>query len=194
MTVDEQVTELLRDYEEGHSSFQIAHFIVGAEGPTAWGMYQQALRELKKRQDMLVEIELDLDLARHGRRCWRRFDRVLGWLWVPWRIRAKRAARRYAGLIDTREDVRREFEEFLGHAEMLKRQLGKVDHAVLEAQRWRAKAVLLATVDLETHRILSPRTVDFMLNLPREMRQEVCHELGRRYQNAPKVLPSESQP
>jgi hypothetical protein len=189
MTIDEQVDELLCDYRDGHSEFQIEYFIVGAEGPTLWGMYHQALRELKKRREILQTFDWDLELARHKRRLWSFVGSVLGWLWLPFRIRAVRAAQRYESIRIAREATRREFGEFLGHATRLKTQLGNTDPAVLEARRWQAKALLLATVDLETVGVLTPRTLEFMLNLPLGIRCEVTEELGARYQYKPRALP-----
>lgn len=204
MTLDETVDQLLLDCQDGHSSFQIAHFIVGAEGPTIWGMYQQALRELRKRRDILADIDLELELARHARHCWSTVGRLLGWLWTPLRIRATRTTRRYANLLTARDSTYREFAEFLDHAKKLNAQLGDVDRSTLEAQQWRARGLAMAAGDLHFNGALSTRAIEFLMGLPVGMREEIAEELrgvqkkrlgfGAMLEIRGNALPSESPP
>jgi hypothetical protein len=178
MTIDETVDGLLADYQDGHSNFQIQHFIVGAEGPTPWGMYQQALRELRKRRDILRDLDLDLELARHTKRNRVTIATLLGWLWSPLRIRAIRAARGYVNLLDARDSTRREFAEFLEHARRLKAQLGTIDRDKLEAQQWQAKGRAMADVDLKLHGVLSTATMNYLICLPVPMQDCIVGELA----------------
>ncbi len=177
MTIDETVDGLLRDYQDGHSSFQIQHFIVGAEGPTPWGMYQQALRELRKRRDILRDLDLSLELARHTK--WSRavIATLLGWLWSPLRIRAIRAARGYTNLLEARESTSREFAEFLEHARRLHAQLGKIDRDKLEAQQWQARGMAMMAADLQLNGAMSTATVNYLACLPVPMRECIVDEL-----------------
>ena len=48
-----ELLELLADNQPFHSSFQIERFITIGAGRTTWGMYKQALREVRSRFDAL---------------------------------------------------------------------------------------------------------------------------------------------
>lgn len=188
MTLDETVDALLLDYQDGHSDFQITHFIVGAEGPTLWGMYQQAARELRKRRDILADIDLELELAQHARSLWAIVGALVGWLWRPVRVRAIRSARRHANLVVARDSTRREFAAFLGHAKRLHAQLGNGDRSTLEAQRWHAKGRALAVMDLHLRGTLSDRTQDFLMSLPPSMGEAIMGEVRAIGERRPRSL------
>lgn len=60
---------MIDDLQHRHSNFQIDHFILAAGGLTAYGRYQQCLRELYARLTMLPR-DRSPDLLREIRRLW----------------------------------------------------------------------------------------------------------------------------
>jgi len=163
------IDKLLADHLHGHSDFQMDYFITGKGGPTTYGMYRQALRELVARHKALKRleikrqmIELDIDqLQQQSDGCpikQRRRDLE---------IQLKRLE--LEDILTSIHTTRRELDRFYTQAVALKERLGDIDDTrrhELEREMWVERAKLLAIIDLATAGRLSPASYEMIIALP----------------------------
>jgi hypothetical protein len=174
-----EIKKLLEDYVPKHSEFQIDHFIVGGQGDS-WAQYKQALREIKTRHEMLIQLKEEVlleSLNGNGRRFFK-FTKLSR---VKARIEAARAARKHEALVENLKHTERELNRFVLIASKIKKHLGAIDddkRKALEADSWYHKARRLAGLDMLTsggH--LSRPTVELILSLPQKEQDAVLTEI-----------------
>jgi hypothetical protein len=182
----EQITEMLKDLTHLHSNFQIDHFIVEKAGVSAWGMYQQALRELDSRLAGIrsatlddLEIDIDIDEAEGslatlelGSYDYRRTEVEL--------IRLK--LRKAAAEKMMREQLR-EFNRFAAIGLAMKRKFGTLkpyEIERLEQAHWIAKIRNLVTADMNSHHALSKSTQETLAVLPADVKTKISQAPGEK--------------
>ena len=161
------IENLLKDYVPKHSEFQIDNFIVGSQGDT-WAQYKQALREIKSRYGMLIQLREDFELAAlngNGRRFLKFGKRAR----AKAVIEAARDKRRHKAMLENLEHTERELACFVELASDLKNVLGDIDadkRQRLEAQSWWRKALRMAGVDMLVNGRIGQATMELIVALP----------------------------
>lgn len=152
--MNDDIKKLMDDYQEGHSDFQIENFIIKSQG-SRWMQYQQCLREIKGRINIISKWE--------SRKIKKRFfkRRISRSKKPPNVIRAER-----------------EMEIFVKLAKEFKRDLGEITpdrRKYLEEQSWFEKAKRMIGVDLlvSNGQGISKATIEFILQLPGSYRKEL---------------------
>jgi hypothetical protein len=175
------VGDLLAENRPFHSEFQIERFIIG-QGRTVWGMFHQALRELRTRVDALKadyvairRAELDvadtmIDLDRQGEA--KLGDRTLE------RVRLRLAEKRAVleGLKAICADREREAAVVLGFARRLKAKVGNptpAERYCLDGELWAAKLTDQAARELHGNGRVSPATLEAIGLLPGTFRVDI---------------------
>jgi hypothetical protein len=121
MTNDEKIEDLLADHQKYHTDFQMDFLITSRSGVTTFGMYRQALRELKKRHVVGKRHRLKRRLIQ---------ERIRLSGEPKTEIEAIRLERRHLDLAEIQECIRhcdRERRRFQEQAETLRAQLGEID-------------------------------------------------------------------
>jgi hypothetical protein len=189
--VGSRIDELLADYQHFHSTLQMQAFITGRAGlGKPWGMYLQALRELKKRRDDLQQMDINqrrlaLQIAELDgtKRPWfRSFWRLLAGELYRQREQLKleelRNAMKEARLV--RSDVQREFNEFYDQADKLKTELGPLTPEIrhqLDCEQWAHNLRASALLELLATDSMSTNTLEFLAAAPAELREKVLQDL-----------------
>jgi hypothetical protein len=171
------IENLLKDFEQYHSRFQIENFILWESG-NAWAQYKQALREIKSRKESLENYRDEHQLAQID---FKALKNKRAWFGSGKRkrreIELRRLARRIKNIEDTIRDVSRELSVILKVALRLKREkfdcLTNEQKRNLEAQAWFEKARLMAAVETMTLGQPSKATVELVLSMPKRMRKEL---------------------
>ena len=156
--MNDEILNLMKDFQEGHSDFQIKNFIIRCQGNN-WMQYQQCLREIKGRLNLIAGWESKKIKKRFFRR------RINGDRKPPNIRRAER-----------------ELEIFVGMAKELKKVLGEITaekRKHLETQAWIEKARRMVGIDLIASRGagVSKQTIEFILQLPKDSRRELVSKL-----------------
>jgi len=170
---------LLQDHQLYHSMFQQDYFITARSGgPTAYGQYKQALRELHKRYRGLKELyaarellKVDIDELAESEPA-TRFE-----------LRRKdiNLAQKVMQMEDLEHNIRdteREFKRFYQQAMALKAQVGELTderREQLDREMWQAKMQEMAALDLATTGRLGTNTYELIASAPLDMRREVLH-------------------
>lgn len=174
----DEIKKLLKDYQPKHSEFQIENFIVHGQGDP-WAQYKQAIREIKTRHEMLIQLNEDLELEAfngNGKRSFK-FGKAAR---ARARIEAARAARKHKALLENLEHTKRELKCFVDAASKLKKGFGAIDadkRQALEADSWYHKARRLAGVDLVTGGHLSRATAELILAMPKKDQTGLLKEI-----------------
>lgn len=184
MTVDERINLLLKDYDQGHTEYQIENFIVGSE-VHPWHRYCQCLREISARHDLLMEKERNrillaseiVDLQQKGHR----------WLFrkKKYQVKVENKKRDLRTLTLGIMEVRRELDIFLKIAMEMRRQNGYESlnferRKILEGEAWREKAKYMLCMDLFCIGRPSKQTVEFIYKLPKAVKRELLMEIDPR--------------
>jgi chromosome segregation ATPase len=172
-----QLHELLRDHQLYHSEFQQDYIItLRAGGPTVYGQYKQALRELFKRYRGLKELYTSRELLQidieelEQKETTDRFEN---------RRNQVRLAQKRMGMEDLEkniQDTEREFKRFYQQATALKAQIGDLTderRSQLDREMWQAKMQEMAAIDLQTIGRLSNNTYEMIGASPPEIRDPV---------------------
>lgn len=179
----EDLRVLLAHHRPFHSAYQMDHFITASAGGTPWGMFQQALRELRTRFDALkidyaareeLALALEGDADGHGG--------------IPSDGIADRRRRLAFGRkrmeLDTLDslirDREREFAHFFAQALALRDILGPLTPqrtAELEEHLWIHRAKCLAAEDYIARGQLSHQTLTALRALPPTTRATVLAEV-----------------
>lgn len=163
------IDELIADFRPFHTEFQIEHFIVGTEGPTEWGRYKQALRELEGRTEGVRASVLLLERARL------RLGRLIFWSWLPWRRSDRKLNLVEAGdsiksmelaLADTKREQRAFFELARGLKDIIG-DLTEEKRARLESDYWFERMRYQAMLELHTTGTLHKSTLETLMTMPR---------------------------
>jgi hypothetical protein len=180
MELKDRVEGLLKDHQIYHDDVQIARFIVAPTERTAFGAYQQCLRELYRRYRGLKE----LCIARARLRL--RISGYQRWGWVPWGRQQRRLALHEAllareDLERNLEDTAREFRAFLQRAEELKTRVGSLTgkrRRELELQQWEHKLAVQARFDLLTTGRLARQTLETIAAMPESSLARIADQAG----------------
>lgn len=158
------VQELLRDHRLFHSAWQIDNYVVSRSGRTPYGMYKQALRELKARWDSLKLLYVKRVQLSELR------DPELTPLQRVESVIARDDTER------TIIDTEREFCRFFDHATRLKAHLGELSPArieLLEAELWLHKLRSKIAVELVVHGKVTEDTIEMILSVDPSIRFEL---------------------
>ena len=156
------IATLLKDLRRCHSNFQMDCFITMGNGYTPYGMYMQALRELKEA----------------GRPPTGSPDEA-----ARTAIKLKRLLIEEHRLEEAIREGEREFKRFLGQATILKKQLEKDGPLTderkgkLDREMWVQRIKSMGAVDCLTTGRIQGRTFEFLRQFPVGMRDEIKKEL-----------------
>jgi hypothetical protein len=171
-----ELDELLKHHRPGMSKFQLERFVIAREGLTAWGRYQQALRELATRVDSLKRDYIALKRAEVPRS-------------DP--IDAEEAALNADTIRRTIAHRENEAQVCLAIVEELRPQFeGEIDEDALDAERWEAKIRAIAATDLFTTGRIAGTTVDLARFLPAPHRNRLLAAMEKPTQLAAAELGS----
>ena len=178
--------QLLADFQEGATQFQMRQFNVIQTGVTPWGQYVQAMRELKTRRDVLElltlqQVELDLRIAKDchwPKRCRRRF--------VPFGrrehlLRMTVYQREGKALKDQLATTRREELEYRAIVTVLKEQIGEVTperRHELDVDKWVHDVARRAYLDKVCTGALAHGTAEILYAAPMEWTARVLAVAG----------------
>ena len=175
---DLKIKNLLNDYQELHSEFQIDNFIIGNQGDK-WAQYKQCLREIKARHDSIESDKMQLEILKMKPK-----PRRIFW---PSKINiAKRkmakisAAKQLDSIRDTIGERQRELDCFLKRARELKKHFGSINgerRQQLELESWTAKGRRMAAIDRILTGGISHQTFEFILSLPLESQNSILDKI-----------------
>lgn len=175
----DDLRDLLAHHRPFHSAYQMDHFITAAAGGTPWGMFQQALRELRTRFDALkidyaareeLVLALEGDDDEHG------VDPSDGIADRKRRLLQGRKRMQLDTLDALIRDREREFAHFYAQAVALRDLLGPLTAertAELEEDLWIHRAKCLAAEDYVARGQLGPHTLTALRALPPTTRATV---------------------
>lgn len=157
------IEQFLADYQQGHSNFQMAHFITGKSGTNVFGWYKQCLWELVKRWQSLRSAYVDLEILE---------AEIEGTEGLE---RKQKEIQREHTLLGLR-DTEREFSHFYQQAEWLKPQYDKLSREELlqqEREHWVNHVKREIALDYVTDGRASRRTNELLFSLPADIREAV---------------------
>jgi hypothetical protein len=173
-----KIKNLLNDYQELHSEFQINNFIIGNQGDK-WAQYKQCLREIKARY-----VSVESDKAQLGILKTRPKQRRLFW---PSKINiAKRKLeenswqKQIQSLCDAIGERERELDCFLKQALRLKEKIGEITderRQQLELESWTDKGRRMVAIDQILMGRPSHQTFEFVLSLPVESQNSILDKI-----------------
>ena len=169
-----KIDDMLKDYQEFHSEFQIKHFIIGIQGDT-WAQYKQCLREVRARIESLKSDKIQLRILQSKKNKKKTF-------WPKWLNRRKIDISKNSNVtgtgIESLEDTikgrERELNCFVKIAGKLKEQIGEVTderRQQLELESWTAKGRRMVKIDQILTGRISHQTFEFVLSLPVQSQQ-----------------------
>jgi len=180
-----RIDELLADYQPFHSTLQMRAFITARSGlGSTWGMYCQALRELKKRHDDLRMMDVSRRRTKVNiaeLKGWRR--RLLDWITGRGGLTVLKLEELESSLIEgvmVERDVRREYAEFFRQADTLKAQLGRITPELrdtLDREQWVRSLRASAMMELISTGQVGGNTLEFLAAAPVDLRIEVLTSL-----------------
>lgn len=184
MTFDiTRARELMEHDRLYHSAYQMDNFITSRAGVTTYGMFVQALREMRSRMDGLKELATDhalteIELERRERDAKRAKDTLDR---REAQIKAGVARARLAGLLRNASETARELQRFYAQASALRAQLPTQLTpdvlAELERERWVEGLKRRAAVELRADGKVSHGTVESIWALPMRERDLVLAAL-----------------
>ena len=167
---EKMIDALLKDFDGGHTEYQIENFIVGTE-IHPWHQYVQCLREIGSRYEAIKNSRESL--KSNVRR------KFLFFRSKPKKKKIDQAKRSIA-------KNEKELNHFLEIAIEIKKQFGgeltEEKKKVLEAEAWREKAKYLLCMDLFCIGRPSKQTIEFIYKLPRETKRELLMNVDPRDQ------------
>lgn len=159
---------LLATYRPFHSAHQIDHYIVARAGGTPYGMFKQAVRELRGRWQGLCTQYIEREEMR-------RRD-------VPDSdLERARHRMQLEGLEVQIRDTEREFRRFYAHAVKLKAHIGELTEdriEQLEAEHWMHKLKQQAALDLLTAGRVQRDTLELLMALDPATRSPIMDMLS----------------
>lgn len=176
-----ELGNLFKDHQTGMSDFQDDYLVTAKAGGTAYGQYKQALRETYRRfrglreliygdrGRKMLDIEIDelqekFDSMEEGREK----DKLE--IKLKHRIMIREESDRAI------KDTYREFMRFYQQASALKEKVGELTpqrRRELEIDMWRYKAKGMVCSDLTHSKYLSPKTLEFISVMPKNVKQEL---------------------
>lgn len=180
---------LLDDHQTGHSEFQDDYLITVKAGGNVYGQYKQALRELYRRVRGYREIYFDLkvlevDIAEHKANASIDDENNFDGLRNHWEF--KRKTMQIEEAERALKDTKRELIRFYQQADYFKVQINE-NHGqltnrtrrTLDRAMWFDRMKMLIAVDLVAHSRISRSTLEAVISLPREMKDQIIPFLRR---------------
>ena len=159
---------LLATYRPFHSAHQIDHYIVARAGGTPYGMFKQAVRELRGRWQGLCTLYIEREEMRRKDTPTNDLERARHQMQVE-------------GIEVQIRDTEREFRRFYAHAVKLKAHLGELtDERVdaLETEHWMHKLKQQAALDLLSEGRVKRDTLELLMALDPETRSPIMDLLA----------------
>lgn len=159
---------LLATYRPFHSAHQIDHYIVARAGGTPYGMFKQAVRELRGRWQGLCTLYIEREEMRRKETPTNDLERARHQMQVE-------------GIEVQIKDTEREFRRFYAHAVKLKAHLGELtDERIdaLETEHWMHKLKQQAALDLLSEGRVKRDTLELLMALDPETRSPIMDLLG----------------
>lgn len=161
----------------GHSEFQIDHFIVNKGNWTPYGRYKQCQREIRSRESGIKYMELELaekaiDLE-EAKESWKGLS---GLDHQRKEIEIQRIELSMEGIRESLATNKRELTRFKRLAEELK-PLVKGDENQLDRETWLTKIRVMLAVDLLCNGRPSTNLVTLVLSTPEEFRKTAIEEV-----------------
>ena len=159
---------LLATYRPFHSAHQIDHYIVARAGGTPYGMFKQAVRELRGRWQGLCTLYIEREEMRRKDTPTNDLERARHQMQVE-------------GVEVQIRDTEREFRRFYAHAVKLKAHLGELtDERIdaLETEHWMHKLKQQAALDLLSEGRVKRDTLELLMALDPETRSPIMNLLG----------------
>lgn len=178
------VANLLVGYCDGHSHWQIDHFIVGMTGyGHPWGMFQQTLRELRPRETQLQELRAKL---RHLTCVIEALSLIKLRHRIPWFDRRRLLKLRQAnvvlvGLEKSIDELAYEHGRFHEHADKLSKLFGEITPLKREAYErgwWEHKVKCMAAIDLLTTGRVGSNVLEMAASFPMELREKLLSAIA----------------
>ena len=179
--------ELINDYEEGHSQYQIDNFITKMNGGSLYGQYKQALRELHtrfiavrqlyfKRERLIIDIE-ELETEIRGDNYFSRFDKN----------RAKLDLNEKRLLLDECDisfaSTEKEFKRFLQQCIWLKNEIGPINEESkkkLEEDAWLYWTKEKLAVELITHGNFSLDSMKMLHSSSQNVKENIFNSINNK--------------
>lgn len=172
------IESLLKDYENGHTAFQIKQFIVGSQAHP-FHRYKQCLREIAGRHETIKSNRIKLNKIEN------RIKKVKLRLFFFRKTKRKiltilEIERK--SLIAANYDTSRELNNFVSIGLELRRKFGFENLSIkqkelLDADAWREKAKYMLALDLFSMGSPSKQTAEFIYMLPQSIKKELFNEL-----------------
>lgn len=159
---------LLATYRPFHSAHQIDHYIVARAGGTPYGMFKQAVRELRGRWQGLCTLYIEREEMRRKDMPTNDLERA-------------RHQMQLEGVEVQIRDTEREFRRFYAHAVKLKAHLGELTEEridALETEHWMHKLKQQAALDLLSEGRVKRDTLELLMALDPETRSPIMDLLG----------------
>ena len=184
MTIANELKELLADHQLYHSALQMDHFITArAGGPTPYGQYKQALRELYKRyrglKDLATQkalLEVDIDELKQSN--------AMGFELRRNEIKLRQKQMEMEDLERNIADTQREFKRFFAQAVALKKVIGPLDNEEfrneLDREMWEENIKRRCALDYATRGGLSESSIETLSCLPRETRHRLVEAVSQK--------------
>lgn len=146
----------MKDHRRFHSPFQIRHMIIGRAG-TAWGQYQQCLREIHARRMATAEDA-------------KRLIEAIGLEQQDIAMAMKERVDELHLFIDIAKNLRAQI--IAEHGELTMETIDRLD-----ADLWMHRLRISAAMDLFRFGAVSSETIELMLSCPIEMRKALLDEV-----------------
>jgi len=198
--MDDQKIESLTQFNQHFATeFQSEFFVVGCSGPTDYGKFKQAVRELDVRHEGYKSGEISLGrlLLRRKRLIfwqrvlpWRRQERSLKILEVKYEIQSCESVLK---------DTDRERREFYRLAHELRGKLGvltNVEMARLEAENWKQRLIVRAAMELVACGGVTKATVEAIAAMPNagELMATILQGNAAELAGVAQAVPNTSEP
>lgn len=160
--------DLFAAHRPFHSAHQIDHYIIAKSGGTPYGMFKQAVRELKSRWSGLCSQYIEREELKRKTEHASDLERA-------------RHAIQIDGLEGQIRDTEREFRRFYAHAVKLKAHLGELTEdriEALEAEHWMHKLKQQAAMDLLTAGRVQRDTLELLMAIDPATRSPIMDLLS----------------
>lgn len=154
------IDKLLKDFDSGHTEYQIRNFIVGSE-VHAWHQYMQCLREIHARKNFLISSNHKI---KKGLKFWKKKIEMPN-------SEDKKIKREMALLIKIALELRKKYNF---------ENLSQDKKNILESEAWREKAKFMLCMDLFCIGRPTKETIDFIYKLPKKTKRELLTDVDPR--------------
>jgi hypothetical protein len=178
----EKIDFLLKDYEPGHSEYQIKNFIIGSE-IHCWHRYKQCLREIAGRKETLENSRQMIFLAQ------KQIENLSRSIFKTKKrnLKIKELQIQKIRNQKTANSCLNELIHFVKAAFEIRKKYGFENlnyekKQILEADAWREKAKFMLFMDLFCIGRPSKQTMEFVYKLPKAIKRELLTQIDPRDQ------------